>query len=528
MSTLATLDGLTLATPDGRVLVDGFTHAFARCRYGLVGRNGSGKSTFLRVLAGELSPIRGAVHVSCRVTFVTQRRALHHSTVGEALGASAVLQRLRLFEEGRGIPEDAGDLDWTLPAQISDALSRVGLSQLAPATSIHLLSGGERMRVGLARALLDQPDLLLLDEPTNNLDANGRAIVRQILSTWTGGVVLAGHDRALMEEVDEIIELTSRGTQVFGGGWSEYAEHRKARVSLAQEALRHAEISEKATARQAWELAQRQNRRNSQGRKSRSSAGMPKSWLDAQKSRAEKTTGRTSLLVQRALGAAQASVQAARKEFEQVTPLKFELPRTGLHFTKHVLAVEDLVIRYDGGTRIGPLSFSMIGPERVQLVGPNGAGKSSVLRAIAGSGGQWSGQIRLGVSQPPFLDQHIEMLNEETSLLTNMKCLNPDLSDNSAHALLARFAFRNKEAERRVEHLSGGERLRAGLCCAFARPRAPELLLLDEPTNHLDLGTLNELERVLVQYDGALLVASHDEAFLKAIGVNRTVYIPPK
>jgi ATPase subunit of ABC transporter with duplicated ATPase domains len=173
----------------------------------------------------------------------------------------------------------------------------------------------------------------------------------------------------------------------------------------------------------------------------------------------------------------------------------------------------------------GPLSFDVRGPERIAIRGANGSGKTTLLRLITGELKPARGDVSRFTDRMAVLDQHIGLLDPGSSILDNLRRLNPELSANEAHAALARFAFRNQAALQIAGTLSGGERLRAGLACVFARPQPPSLLLLDEPTNHLDLASIEELENALKGFDGALIVISHDEAFLRAIRIQREIML---
>ncbi len=201
MSSLNVLDRLSLAAPDGRLLFSDLTLSIGRQAVGLVGRNGSGKSTLLRAIAGEVRPVTGSISLSGR------------------LGVAAALALLERIERGEGAAEDFDAADWMLPARIEAALVEVELGPIDLVRPIASFSGGERMRLGLARLLIEEPELILLDEPTNDLDRAGRDMVARLIHGWRGGALIASHDRELLEAVDHIVELSPVRVMHFGGGW---------------------------------------------------------------------------------------------------------------------------------------------------------------------------------------------------------------------------------------------------------------------------------------------------------------------
>jgi ATPase subunit of ABC transporter with duplicated ATPase domains len=233
MTALLTLDSISLITPDGRPLFDALTLALGRERIGLVGRNGSGKSTLLRLIAGEIEPEAGSIRRAGSLGMLAQL-ADEKLTVSQALGVANDLAWLRRIECGEGSLDDANQADWTLPSRLDAALAKTGLPALALSRAIASLSGGERTRVAIARLLIEAPDVLLLDEPTNNLDIEGREAIAQLLERWRGGAIVASHDRALLERVNRIVELTPIGVTVFGGAWSAFAEQRDAARARAE------------------------------------------------------------------------------------------------------------------------------------------------------------------------------------------------------------------------------------------------------------------------------------------------------
>ncbi|MGY4395759.1 ATPase subunit of ABC transporter with duplicated ATPase domains [Sphingomonas sp. UYAg733] len=519
MPAFLTLDSIAAATPDQRPLFDNLTLSVGAERIGLVGRNGSGKSTLIRIAAGEVAPVAGSVARHGSIGILVQHWT-DELAVSDVLGATAPLARLARIVAGEGSEGDLAEADWTLETRIDAALTEVGLPALPIDRSMATLSGGERTRVAIARLLIDAPDLLLLDEPTNNLDLDGRAATDALIAGWHGGVLVASHDRALLERMDRIVELTPIGVHMFGGGWSTFAAARDAARSRAEAGLERADDALRGAERAVQRQREKKARCDKTGRAFAARGSEPKILLSAQAERAENSAARDNLLAGRLLGDAAARLGEARAQVEIVTPLTIALPPTGLPANREVLAMEAVMVEL-GERVLGPWSIEIRGPARIALTGPNGAGKTSLMRVALRLTLPASGSVRRAEGRLAMLDQHVALLDHEKSILDNFRTLNPTLDLQAAHAACARFAFRNRDALQPVGTLSGGERLRAGLACVLAGERPPWLLLLDEPTNHLDIASIEVLETALAEFDGALLVVSHDRAFLDAIGVTR-------
>jgi ATPase subunit of ABC transporter with duplicated ATPase domains len=515
------LSNLSLSTSDGRSLFPSIDLIFGAERIGLVGQNGVGKTTLLASISGEHVPQSGRVLVNGTIGLLRQDVQLRaDATVIDLFNARQALDLIRRAEQGNASTDEVVDLDWTLEPRLASALDRAGLD-LSPETKLTRLSGGQITRARLAALVFAEPDFLLLDEPTNNLDQEGRRTVIDLLADWRGGAVVVSHDRELLETMDAIVELTSLGATRYGGNWSEYRERKAieltaARHDLAQAEKRLVELDEKAR-----ETAERKARRDSGGRLKRAKSDMPRLSAGTRKDRSEDTSGRNAQITERRRANALDALDGARRRIEINQPLSVKLSSTRLPASREVLSLDGVSAGYQPERPIfSNLSFSIVGPERIALVGPNGSGKTTLLKLVAGQIRPFSGTVLVKADFAMF-DQKVSLLDQSLSVLENFRRLNPKAGANACHAALARFMFRADAALQIISSLSGGQLFRAGLACVLGGPTPPSLLILDEPTNHLDLVSIEAVEEGLRAYDGALLVVSHDRAFLTAIEVTR-------
>jgi ATPase subunit of ABC transporter with duplicated ATPase domains len=521
MSASITLANLGWSTPDGRALFSNLDLSFGADRTGLVGRNGVGKTTLLGLIFGTLRPQSGTISVTGTLGVLRQIvQVKPDETVADLFGASHGLAVLRRAEGGEASADELAAADWTLEARMAAALGRLGL-EAQPETALGALSGGQRTRAGLAALVFAAPDFILLDEPTNDLDRDGRAAVIDLLAGWRAGAIVVSHDRELLDTVDAIVELTSLGAARYGGNFTHYRERKEVEVASVRRDLANAERRLAEVTETAQATAERKARRDRAGQRKRAKGDIPRIHLNTLKDRSENTSGENARLAERRRRQALAEATAARERIEILQPLSVAIAATGLHANRTVVRIDRASAGYEPHRPvISDVSLTITGPERIAVTGPNGSGKTTLLALVTGQLQPLAGRVQV-LTDFALLDQRVSLLDPAESIRDNFRRLNPEANENACRAALARFMFRADAALQLAASLSGGQMLRAGLACVLGATRPPALLILDEPTNHLDIDSIQAVEAGLRAYDGALLVVSHDEAFLEAVGISR-------
>ena len=477
----------------------------------VIGRNGTGKSTLLKILAGSVSPDRGVVRrePGVRTAMLVQDvplssdrpvfdvvaeglgefselvAAYHHAAVEVAAHpAPALLDTLGRLQQT--LEERDG---WRLEQQVELVVERL---QLPSDAVVDTLSGGWRRRVLLARALVAQPDVLLLDEPTNHLDIEAIGWLETFLADYSGAVVVVTHDRVFLQRVaTHIVELDRGRLTVWPGDYANYLRRQEER--LADEAVREAKQDKQLAAEEVW------LRRGVKARRTRNE-------------------GRVKALL------AMRAQRAARQP--RVGRVRMQAER-GVPSGRVVFEAEGLSKSFDGAPVIHDVSIRILRGDRVGLIGPNGAGKTTLLRLLLGELRPEQGDVRRGTNlQVGYYDQQREQLDPERTVFDTVGDGNDTVTVNGdtrhVHGYLRDFLFSRDRANSPVKALSGGERNRLLLARLLTKPA--NLLVLDEPTNDLDLETLELLEALLVDWPGTLLLVSHDRAFLDNIVSSTLVF----
>lgn len=517
---------LSFAWPDGTTVFQDLSFSVSAGRTGLVAPNGVGKTTLLRLIAGELDPTAGHVTVNGTLGYLAQNLPLAGDvTVAEVLGVATTVAALHAIEAGDAREEHfaaVGD-DWDVEERSRAELDRVGLGELALDRQLGTLSGGQIVALGLAAQLLRGPDVLLLDEPSNNLDVDARHRLYAVLRDWSGSLLVVSHDRALLDQMERIAELNTGEVRFFGGNFTAYQEATQAAQEAAQRHVRSAELEVRREKREMQQARERAERRSNNAARNVKNAGLPKVIAGGLKRRAQESAGKADETHAARVADARARLDEASRALRDDASITVELPDTAVPAGRTLVAAKGLRVR---GVFAGEgVDLTIRGPERIGLTGPNGVGKSTLLRLLDGSLPPDAGTLRRADGRLAYLSQRLDLLDPDMTVAENFGRYAPDRPQSERMNLLARFLFRGARAHLPVGVLSGGERLRATLACVLYAEPAPHLLLLDEPTNNLDLVSIRQLETALQAFRGAFVVVSHDEGFLTEIGVRRWLRI---
>ncbi|HFQ7886800.1 ABC-F family ATP-binding cassette domain-containing protein [Enterobacter roggenkampii] len=482
----------------------------------LVGRNGSGKTRLLRLLAGLDEPATGHIERFGSHAWVAQQHVISsQTTLAELLGYDAIFTARKRIDSGDYQPDDLALLDghWDIAERLSEAFINATLPPFEPDKPAIELSGGERIRALLCGAFTAGADFLLLDEPTNHLDRQGRVWFYDQLSRYQGGVLVASHDRELLEQVPRILELSASGLRSYGGNYADYQAQRDAEQQAARAALEHAATERKRTRARMQKEHDDSQRRSAKTLRTVDTLNIASFERVKYKGAAKERIGSWKKQHSERNEALNAAVNKARERVEDDNPVMFTLPGSQIPEGKQVLVLEDLVLQH---VPVPPLNWRMDGPMRVALKGPNGCGKSTLLKTLLGEMAPRSGSCKVSVSCA-YLDQHLSRFDLSQSVMTHLNLSHTPLEEGVLRTRLAQLQLGADKVMLPLATLSGGERLKAALACVLWRAEATQLLLLDEPTNHLDLASVQAIEAALAGFPGALLVVSHDEAFLSGL-----------
>ncbi len=458
-------------------------------RVGLIGRNGTGKSSLLKILAGFEFPDDGTLHrqQNLRLAYVAQEPDLAPEAsvfMAVSAGLNRVIDLINEYSQGHGdldaMQSEIESLDgWNWEQRVEETLHRLHLDKDALVGS---LSGGTKKRVALAQALVTRPDVLLLDEPTNHLDLDSIEWLEELLIDFPGSIITITHDRSFLDRVaTRIVELDRGKLNGYPGNFTEYLRQKE--EQLAQEAVISAKADKLLAQEEVW----------------------VRKGVEARRTRSQSRIGRLEALRAR---------RTARRE--SLGSVRMDVA-SGSPSGKIVAELQDVSKSYGGKTIVKNLNTTLLRGDKIGLIGPNGAGKTTLLKLILGELQPDAGKVRQGSRiEVAYFDQMRNALDLDATLVDFISPGSEwiEIGNQRKHvkSYLGDFLFSPARANSPVRSLSGGERNRLLLARLFARPA--NVLVLDEPTNDLDIDTLELLEELLQNYEGTVFLVSHDRTFL--------------
>ena len=574
MSRHITLDHISYAHPTQPPLFADLSAVFSAPLTGLIGDNGCGKTTLMRLILGDLTPDSGSLAVPEQMAYLPQDLGLgREQTLAELCGIAETLQALQAVESGEYSPElyeVIGD-NWDVEERTLATLATYGFT---PATLVNRdnpeairalftrdmrsFSGGEAVIAALASLMVSDPEFILLDEPTNNLDSVAKAQLFTALEALPCPALIISHDRDLLERVNVIVELHAdrqglAHLRLFEGNYSTYRQALDTEQQAAQRRVTEAK-NEVRSAHREWVQAQEIISKN-----------MSRVWKDDQpdtilalaKDASRQAAAKLRVLRVGKQEQAQEAYQNAQDQVRIQEKIYAELSQQPLPAGRKVLELSRIdsaqvsreTFTVQQPTKVDFLHFSpaeadsesqqgtpaerpehliLSGPEHLRITGANGSGKTTLLEAIAHAGEA----DYLSPVQPAYrVDYCIERayipqriaLDPELTLLQSVQRANPGVSEQHLRDQLARLLFRRESVHHKTGELSGGERFRAAVAQVLLADPVPQLLMLDEPTNNLDISSVDWLVQALNAYTGALIVVSHDEDFCRRIRIDRTL-----
>lgn len=494
---LIELRAFALQLADGRELLSPVSLRLDARPAALVGINGVGKSRLCEALRAR----HGAAG-----------QVLHHTSI-------------------RALPDVPAAPDARVLDLLADVLGEpalwarmveLGLDALDLSSPLSALSGGELMRIRLASMFVRESDYLLLDEPDAHLDASAREWLQSALRRHRGGVLFVSHQPETLACAQRIIELSGRCLHDYSMGFEAYRLQREHEVATQGLALRHAREALRIERERSQRARERAEQRAAHGRRERARGSHGPLYFDFVQGRAESGEGRRETAARQREAQLRATLDAERERLALAARLDLRLADSEVPAGRRVVQLASVSIERGGRVLLRDIDVEMRGRQRLAILGPNGSGKSSLLQVLHGQLEPTTGLVERAATRRVYIDQ-AATLPSGVSLLALMRDAQPGTGESRLREVLGAFGFPAARALQTVDGLSAGERMRLLLCAHLAGDVSPDLLLLDEPESALDLASRAIVQSVLGDWQGALVLVSHSEAFVRGCGVQQVL-----
>ena len=511
----------------------------------LTGNNGCGKSTLMRILAGDLSPSSGTVLRPEHLYYVPQHFGQYdRQTIAQALGISHKLSALHAILSGDATEAHFNTLndDWTVEERAQAALDSWGLGGIPLSRPMEGLSGGEKTRIFLAGMELHNPTAILLDEPTNHLDADGRERLHNLLRRTSATVLVISHDRTLLNLLPAICELSSQGLTYYSGNYDFYKEQKTLQQNALTQQLEEKQKALRLARKVAREVEERKAKQNVRGEKASIKKGIPRILMGGLKNNAENSSSRLISIHAEKAEKLQTEMAGIKSSLSQTDKLKTDFNASHLHTGKILVTARDINFHYPNHTAspaetphtettakslwASPLTFQLRSGDRLSLKGKNGSGKTTLLKLIMGELHPTDGVMERAGFTSVYLDQEYSLVRNERSVLQQAEAFNHrHLPEHEVKTILNRYLFPRDVWNKPCSKLSGGEKMRLSFCCLMIADNTPDMFILDEPTNNLDIESIEIITATIRDYAGTVIAISHDREFLKDTGIEREILL---
>ncbi len=515
--------------PDKTLLFDRLSLTIRKNeKLALVGNNGVGKSTLLRLIAGHIKPSEGIVQADETPYYVPQIYGQYdHLTIAGVLKIDERLHALERILSGDTSEEYFDQLqdDWSVEERSREALARWGLTNTDLHMPISSLSGGEKTKVLLAGVMIYHPEFVLLDEPSNHLDVPGRNLLYEFIRDYPGTIMIASHDRNLLCLVEKVCELDKRGVTVYGGNYDFYRAQKRIETEALSHDVRDKENELRKAREKERETIERQQRLDARGKNKQEKSGVARIMMNTLRNKAENSTARTKGIHTEKIEGIAGSLQRLRRDMPDSGRMKLDFDDARLHKGKLLFAADKINYTYNKrDVWSEPVSLQVYSGERIVLTGVNGSGKTTLIKIMLQQLIPETGTVYHAIGQSVYIDQDYSLINNDFNVYEQVQQFNiSGLQEHEVKIRLNRFLFHKEFWTKPCMTLSGGERMRLMLCCLNIMQQAPDMIILDEPTNNLDLQNVDMLTIAVNDYKGTLIVVSHDAYFLEQVQVMHTV-----
>lgn len=494
----------------------------------LIGNNGVGKSTLLKIIAGELQPTYGQIIVETEPYYVPQIFGqFNHLNIAQALLIEDKLNALKEILNGNTSEENFNLLndDWTIEDRCKEALNYWQLDDLDLSQKMETLSGGQKTKVFLAGISIHQSELVLLDEPSNHLDVSGRRLLYDFIQATKGALIVVSHDRKLLNLLDTVCELSKQGINVYGGNYDFYKEQKQIENNALNQDIQSKEKALRKAKEKERETIERQQKLDTRAQKGLGKAGLPKIVSNTLRNNAERSTAKIASVHSEKIGSISQDLQELRSALPDIDKMKFGFGNSALHKGKILFTAKDINFAYNTQPLWKDnLNFQITSGERIALKGQNGSGKTTLIKLILGDIEPQTGTIYRADNKAVYIDQDYSLLDNKLKVYEQAQQFNgSSLQEHEIKIRLNRFLFTKDNWDKSCSALSGGERMRLLLCCLTINSKSPDIIIFDEPTNNLDIQNIEILTAAINEYQGTLIVVSHDDTFLEQINIERTI-----